>query len=47
MFKGVTKTTYVMDTLFKYVDKLPKEVQPKQLMSDLNSAMKFFGGCKR
>ena len=43
MLKGVTKTAYVMDTLFKHVDKLPKELQPKQLMSDLNAAMMFFG----
>ena len=43
MLKGVTKTVYVMDTLFKHVDKLPKELQLQQLMSDLNSAMKFFG----
>ena len=28
MLKGVTKTAYVMDTLFKHVDKLPKEFQP-------------------
>ena len=32
-----------MDTLFKHVDKLPKELQPQQLMSDLNAAMTFFG----
>ena len=44
MLKGVTKTAYVMDTLFKHVDKLPKELQPKQLMSDLNAAMSFFRG---
>ena len=43
MLKGVTKTAYVMDTLFKHVEKLPKELQPKQLMSDLNAAMTFFG----
>ena len=43
MLKGVTKTAYVMDTLFKHVDKLPKEFQPKQLMSDLNAAMMLFG----
>ena len=43
MLKGVTKTAYVMDTLFKHVDKLPKELQPQQLMSDLNAAMTFFG----
>ena len=43
MLKGVTKTAYVMDTLFKHVDKLPKELQPEQLMSDINSAMRFFG----
>ena len=43
MLKGVTKTAYVMDTLFKHVEKLPKELQPKQLMSDLNAAMTFLG----
>ena len=43
MLKGVTKTAFVMDTLFKHVDKLPKELQPPQLMSDLNAAMTFFG----
>ena len=43
MLKGVTKTAYVMDTLFKHVDKIPKEHNLGQLMSDLNSAMRFFG----
>ena len=43
MLKGVTKTAYVMDNLFKHVEKIPKELQPRQLMSDLTSAMKFFG----
>ena len=43
MLKGFTKTAYVMDTLFKHVEKLPKELQLQQLMSDLNAAMKFFG----
>ena len=43
MLKGVTKTAYVMDTLFKHVEKLPKELQPQQLMSNLNAAMTFFG----
>ena len=43
VLKGVTKTAYVMDNLFKHVDKLPKEMQPQQLISDPNSAMKFFG----
>ena len=43
MLKGVTKTAYVMDTLFKHVDKLPEEPNLWQLMSDLNSAMRFFG----
>ena len=43
MLKGATKTAYVMDTLFKHVDKIPKELQLQQLMSDLSSAMRFFG----
>ena len=43
MLNGISKTSYVMDTLFNHVDKLPKELQPKQLMSDLSAAMKFFG----
>ena len=43
LLKGVTKTAYVMDALFKHVEKLPKELQPQQLMSNLNAAMTFFG----
>ena len=43
MLKGVTKVAYIMDAIYKNIDRVPPEMNLRSLMSNFNDAMRFFG----